>query len=152
MRSRGRLYTGARRQRGQEIAELVGGILVLVPIVLYLFDFAVVLMCSQLADQVAKAAARAAANQPTVGQADSAAQATADKYKKQAFITSLSLIAPTTNVPSGAQMGASCAYNKNDRVVVQLNMTVKLPVPLPFVNQNANFQAQAIEPIVTISQ
>lgn len=138
-----------RTATGQQLAEMMGGLLVLIPIVLFLLDMSVVVLSNQLADKYAKAAARAAANQTNSADARTAADNALKSFAKSGFVQDLTI--------------KTCDYtaidrdNPNDptkgKVVVQLKMDVKLPVPIPFVpaaNSTPTFVTQAVEPVVAL--
>ncbi len=139
----------SRTENGQQLAEMMGGLLVLIPIVLFLLDMSVVVLSNQLADKYAKAAARAAANQTNSADARTAADNALKSFAKSGFVQDLTI--------------KTCDYtaidrdNPNDptkgKVVVQLKMDVKLPVPIPFVpeaNSSPTFVTQAVEPVVAL--
>jgi len=126
------------RQRGQNIIEVVAGVLVLVPLALFLFDMYVLSLSNQLVDKIAKDCARAAANQPDQGTADAAADKALQSFAASPYVTNITLDHPVKYVPNGT-------------VTVTLHMSVHLPAPLPIINNSPQFTAQATEPVVTLS-
>lgn len=138
----------ARRQGGQQLAEMMGGILVLIPIVLFLLDMAVIVMGNQLADKYTKAAARAAANQGTKTNAEKAANDTLATVKKGGFIAEM-IVDNINYVPIDPT-------NPNDvaqgRVSIEVKTTINLPVPVPFIPNASSqvFTTQANEPVVAL--
>ena len=153
-----------KRPRGQSIIETVVGIIFLIPIVLFLFDVAVLVLCSSANDNLAKSAARAAASATdavTNNGTNAAARVAAIQICNN-FQTS-TLIQPASagilggkfmtgyfwNGPGGGVEGtnANCAAGQ---VCVVTTMRVNVPVPFgPFTG--SDFRARAVEPIVSIS-
>src|SRR5271170_6275427 len=86
-----RKFNRAKNQRGQELIEVVGGMIFLIPVLLAMLDLAVYILGQQMADKYTKAAARAAANQGTAANATSAAQNALSNFGKSGFITSMTL-------------------------------------------------------------
>ncbi|MBZ0185497.1 MAG: hypothetical protein K8F91_04530 [Candidatus Obscuribacterales bacterium] len=92
-----------RKNKAQSTVELVVGLLVLVPLVLVLFDLAVIVLGVQVNDQTCRQAARAAASgDPNT--ALSRAQAIIDRANKQqkanSIVNRFTLVTPITFSPS----------------------------------------------------
>lgn len=126
------------RPSGQSMVELAAGLLILVPLALFLFDLYVLSLSNQMVDKIAKDCARAAANQPDQASANAAADTAMQSFTKSPYITDMTVEHPVT-------------YNPNDTVSVTLHMSVHLPVPFPVIDNNPQFVARAVEPIVTVS-
>lgn len=133
--------SSSRHRSGQSIIELMAGLVVLVPVALFLLDLGVLVLSNQIADTNAKNAARAAANQPTKALAEGAAAKALERYKDTGagFVKSLKV--------------QDLNYVPDDRVAVTTLMEVELPVPVPFglLDNKPKFVTQAVEPIVTKS-
>lgn len=161
-----------RRRKGQSIIETIVGIIFLVPIVLFLFDVAVLVLASSANDNLAKSAARAAASAvepapPFNGQgnkdvARAAADAICNNFAEStiikkpgggSFITGFHYHNPAGSplpaTPAGAAEGndATCAVGQ---VCVVTTMDVRVPVPFGGFT-GSNFRARAVEPIVSLS-
>lgn len=160
-----------RRRKGQSIIETIVGIIFLVPIVLFLFDVAVLVLASSANDNLAKSAARAAASAtepaaPYNGQGNKTvaktaaeqicsnfAESTIIKRPGASFITGFHYHnpanTPTTADAEGTPEGADadCAVGQ---VCVVTTMDVKVPVPFAGFT-GSNFRARAVEPIVSLS-
>lgn len=155
-----------RPTRAQSLIETLVGVIVLIPIVLFLFDVAALVLANSANDNLAKHCARAAASATNAaGTGDgNAAQAAAVRISNN-FATSLIIKKPTTGGVGGSYVtffdwagptrvtagtnegGAPPAAN--GQVVVISTMLVNMPVPFPFF-QEAHFRARAVEPIVSI--
>ncbi len=122
---------------GQGLVELGAGLILLIPIALFLFDMYVMSLTNQMVDKFAKDCARAAANQPDQAGATQAAQTALQSFYASPYCTQISL----TKVD----------YVPNDTVSVTLDMDVHLPVPMPGISSTPHFHARSTEPIVTVS-
>lgn len=89
-----------RKSSGQSTVELVCGLFVLVPLVLVLFDLAVIVIGVQVNDQTCRQAARAAASGDPVS-AMQRAQAVVARANQQgsSMLSNFTLITPLTFVP-----------------------------------------------------
>ena len=133
-----------KSQRGQEMAEVVGGLILLIPILLAMLDLAVYVLGNQVADKYTKAAARAAANTGNSTDASTAANAALGSAPKSGFITSVAVTSCTYNaIPVNACTGVACTAAGS--VTVQLATTMQLPVPIPWAPTGWN------NPIITTS-
>jgi len=133
--------SGARQSRGQSIIEVLVGGVILVPIVLAIIDLAVVVLGGEICNDLAKQAARAAANAGT--QVD--AQTAVDNVKSH-FTVSGTYSNVTLNLSS-----YTAAYDGT--ATVQSSLTITLPVPVPFLNVGPTMgvKSQATEAIVGIA-
>jgi len=138
-----------RNRKGSSIVETAAGLILLIPIVLFLVDVAAVVVAQTENDKLAKACARAAAEFPS-GDAK-AKQAAKDVYDNQRKSNLL------TVVPIGTPVGASPQLPSGEpdysgaagMVTCRTEIVCTLPVPVPFIGKSAvNFDAQATEPIV----
>ncbi len=127
-----------KKSCGQSMLEITAGLFVLVPLVLFLFDMYVMALSNQLVDNFAKDAARAAANQPDQGAAQTAATKALENFKRSDYVRSMVI--------------ENVNYVPNETVTVKVKMEVHLPVPFPVMNNDPVFVAQAIQPIVTVSR
>lgn len=101
------------RKRGQSIIELCVGLTVLVPIVLLVFDLAVIVMAVQINDSTCREAARVAAS-GNLGDLSINSLATSDLYKRAnavvlrantqsaGILSNFALFALTTNPPEAS--------------------------------------------------
>ncbi|MBX9685613.1 MAG: hypothetical protein K2X27_02860 [Candidatus Obscuribacterales bacterium] len=149
-------------RKGQSIIETVVGIIFLVPIVLFLFDVAVLVLCNTANDNLAKSCCRAAAsavdtatNTGTADKAYDAANAIADSFAVSSiiekpgasFLTGFSYNDGTVT-PKGTPPDPPAATGQ---VICVTTMRVKVPVPFPFIPSQVDFQAKDVEPIVSIA-
>lgn len=137
-----------RQTTGQSAIELVAGIILLVPIMLFLFDVMVLVLANQANDDVAKRACRAAANQTNVGDAETAAQQVVDEinaqYEKGGYIKKI-IIQPYGNAK------LKWDADQDGHIELRTQIQVQLPVPVPFVKADSVLlAAQAGETIVAI--
>ncbi len=161
----------SNRKRGQSIIETVVGIMFLVPIVLFLFDIAVLVLCNTANDNLAKSSCRAAAsavNGSGTGDAPSAFQSAkqvADSFNSSSiigksgdsFLTGFSYNATGTADSGGGTWPGPITGNQNPpapasgQVACITSMRVTLPVPFPFLPSKWDFQSKDVEPIVSIA-
>lgn len=152
-----------RRGKGQSIIETAVGIIFMIPIVLFLFDVAVLVMGNTANDNLAKSACRAAASAtanvggvPT-GTKDAALTA-AEKVVSCFASSNILQCKGLTNMcfdavdakgswPSGAQDPPRPAAGQVGCITT---MTVKAPVPFPCF-EKFDFRAVDVEPIVSIA-
>lgn len=163
---------------GQSILETVVGIIVLIPIVLFLFDIASLVLANIANDNLAKSCARAAAS--AVGSegfgtselALKAARNTAEMHAESSLIgktgasfvtgfywnsnASPPVVTGSTLISVGAgSMETPMWPDGVEKPVagdlgVITTMRVKLPVPFPLVPDSFEFRAKAVEPIVSL--
>ena len=166
------LHLRTRHQLGQSIIETVVGIIFMIPIVLFLFDVAVLVLGNTANDNLAKQSARAAASavnssatppKGDIGVASTAARNIVTNFATSGFIdkvecafiwyndpnanTSQDLdTGPLGQAPSQARSTDPGAGN----LAVVTGMEVRAPVPFPFFDTHRTFWARAVEPIVAI--
>lgn len=142
----------SRRRTGQGFVEAVAGIVVIVPVSLYLLDFAAIVLCNQAVDQLAKSAARAAASTTPTTMPDpvQAAKNIVNQERTNSLIKSarvqwldydnglVTLNSPPANAPSPAAGEVS------------LTVKMKIALPVPFPGFRDEFVAKATEPIVAM--
>lgn len=159
-------------KRGQSIIETVVGIMFLVPIVLFLFDVAVLVLANTANDNLAKSSCRAAAsatNASGTGDATSAftsATSVADSFATSAiigksggsFLSGFSYNSNGTPNSAGGQWPGPITAGAgtppvpaNGQVACITSMRVTVPVPFPFLPANWDFQSKDVEPIVSIA-
>ena len=130
----------AKNNKGQSIIEVVVGGVILVPIVLAIIDMAVVVLGGEICNDLAKQAARAAAN-------------TANKVDALAAVLDVQNHFAASNTYSGLYLTLSQYDGTYDGLAtVQGGVTITLPVPVPFFNVGPNMgvKSQATEAIVGI--
>ncbi|MBY0356680.1 MAG: hypothetical protein K2W82_01655 [Candidatus Obscuribacterales bacterium] len=158
------------RNKGQSIIETVVGIIVLVPIVLFLFDVAVLVLANTANDNLAKSCARAAAGatNAATGTGDGqaaliAAQNIANNFQQSLiirpsggnFVAGFGWV-PDNGPPPATQLAPVFSGNLQGaapapgQVAVLTRMRVTVPVPMPGLNNSWDFNARAIEPIVSL--
>ena len=148
--SRVRLHS----QRGQQLAEMLAGVILLVPIMLFLLDLSIVLLATQQVDRAAKAGARAAANQTGPKAASAAAIAAVNNTLGSKAGAGFFLARPDPVVVYNPLNAVSCikaACNANTTagtVTVTISAPVRLPVPIPIFQQT--FTAADTESVVAI--
>jgi hypothetical protein len=157
-----------RRRRAQSIIETLVGIIFLIPVVLFLFDIAVLILANTANDHLAKAAARAAASatDSTGAAGDSfaltAAQNVVNNFKTSPLITDRNLQVLVYNGPAGLKTDTGTAA-PGGNVPAEANldpgagncaattwMAVRVPVPFPYLSNANYFYARAVEPIVSM--
>jgi len=130
-----------RRKSGQSITEVVVGGLILVPIVLAIIDLAVVVLGGEICNDLAKQAARAAAN------ASGRPEAVAAVADVQTHFTASSLY-------TGLNLNLSQYDGTPDGIATVISsVTINLPVAIPFlqVGPSMGVKSQATEAIVGIA-
>ena len=161
-----------RARRGQSIIETVVGIMFLVPIVLFLFDIAVLVLCNTANDNLAKSTCRAAASAVNGSGTGDAASAFSSATTVANSFAASSIIAKT-----GGSFLTGFSYNSNGtpssaggtwpgpitggngapptpaqgQVACITSMRVTLPVPFPVLPTTWDFQSKDVEPIVSIA-
>lgn len=150
-----RRKSNMRGRRAQSIIETVVGIIFLIPIVLFLFDVAVLVLASSANDNLAKSACRAAASavggtgQGTPAAGLAAAEAVCNNFAVSTIIRRPGASFLTDFSYNGGTLRGT-ATSQGGQVTVITTMDVRVPVSFPFLS-SANFRAQAVEPIVSIS-
>lgn len=129
-----------RKQKGSSIVETAAGLILLIPIVLFLVDVAAMVVAQTENDKLAKACARAAAEYPANDpQAVTAAQNVYNNQKNSNLLQTAAF---------GAASG-SPTYLAPGMVTCKTTITCTLPVPVPLLgNSSVAFNAVATEPIV----
>jgi hypothetical protein len=164
------------RSRGQSLIETLVGIIFMIPIVLFLFDIAILVIANTAADNLAKQAARAASSAvgPAQGQQDpigtaSAAETAASTvvagFQSSGFIPRAAFAyiyydtnnfpgSPTVNHTVDTTLGTPPATAQADPgngcVAIVVATKVQLPVPFPGLDTGRVFWARAVEPIVSL--
>lgn len=154
-----------RSTSGQSIIETVVGIIFLIPIVLFLLDIAVLVMANTANDNLAKTVARAAASAkdsssgvgtPSSGYTAATAAAgnfaVSDIIKPSAgsFVTGYCWNGLGSGDTQGTTWPNGVPQPNVGNVGVVTKMSVKVPVPFPFLPDTIDFQAKAVEPVVSI--
>jgi len=156
------MYKHKRRGSiAQSIVETVVGIIFLVPIVLFLFDIAVLVLANTANDNLAKNAARAAASATVSGSTDGSGSASIAGTAAQGIIANFATsgIIPVVQMQSLNWQGQSPGtagpgpHNNNPNpgpglVSVVIRMDIQPPVPFPGVDRKT-YYARAVEPIVS---
>jgi Flp pilus assembly protein TadG len=142
------------RLRGSSLIESAAGLLVLVPVVLFLFDLVSLVLVQTANDQLAKHAARAAAETPDPNPADPASYAAAQSAASTAAQNIVNTFAASRLASNPTLI--TCTYTDNrvagvSQVYVKTGLTCTLPIPVPFVGTSGiDFVAEATEPIVAV--
>ncbi len=152
-------------QSGQTIIETVVGIIFLIPIVLFLFDISVLVLANTANDNLAKTVARAAASaidaaskEGTAQAAYSAAENAASRFAASALISktdSGSFLTGFNWNGTGSQDNQGSSWKGENPEIgdvgVVTSIRVTVPVPFPFLPKSVDFDARAVEPIVSIA-
>ncbi|CAN5572537.1 hypothetical protein BH10CYA1_BH10CYA1_21600 [soil metagenome] len=137
-----------RNTKGSSIVETAAGLILLIPIVLFLVDVAAMVVAQTENDKLAKACARAAAEFPQGdARAVNAAQLVYAGQKVSNLLSPIGFGTPggSPPLPSGSPSYTSGA----GLVTCQTTIVCTLPVPVPFLgNSSVSFNAKATEPIV----
>ncbi len=126
------------RKRAATLAETMAGLILVIPVVLFLIDVVALVIAQTANDALAKHCARAAAGGKDNAEANSAAQAVIAAFSDNFIV-------------SGAQLvpGSSCKAWSNTQVTCVTQVTCTLPVPIPG-HSTQIFQADATEPVVGV--
>jgi hypothetical protein len=130
-----------RAGRGQSIVEVVVGGLILVPVVLAIIDLAVVVLGGEICNDLAKQAARAAANAASQPEALASVADVQSHFHASGTYSGLTLVlSQYDGTPTGI-------------ATVQSSVIINLPVPVPLlhVGPNMGVKSQATESIVGIA-
>lgn len=151
-------------RKGQSIVETLVGIIVLVPIALFLLDILVICFANIANDNLAKSSARAAASAVSsdgIGTAevafDSASLASSSlaesgiikKPSGGSFLTGFCWNAD--GVPQTRSWPSATGMPSVGDLGVITSVEVHLPIPFPFLPSSYTFRAKAVEPIVSIA-
>jgi len=131
------MSTWQRGKKGSSLVETTVGLIVLIPVVLALIDVAALVIAQTENDKLAKACARAAAEQPTVPAGGQAASA--------------NLVMANQSVSTLLQPQGNPVTDNPSPGLVRCTTTIKcnLPVPVPLGGPSfINFIAVDIEPVV----
>ncbi|MBX9567492.1 MAG: hypothetical protein K2X77_01295 [Candidatus Obscuribacterales bacterium] len=141
---------GTRTRAGQSVVEMVAGTMVVIPIILFLLDIGTLIVANYINDDLCTRAARAAANQSTADEAKASAQRVLQKLdtSKTGILTDLKSLDAAGKTPAG-ELGFVDYDNVNPgHIVAATRISVKLPVPFPFLPQTADFTSRSVLPIV----
>jgi len=131
-----------KKNRGSAIIETAVGLFVLLPVFLILLDVIALVIGQTVNDDLAKKAARYAAEEPT--------QALA-LAKAQNFVAGTAYAAPTGLVCSARVVDGSFSWNTT-QVRVVTEVTINLPVPVPLGGPKSQImQTQATEPTIGVA-
>jgi hypothetical protein len=135
-------YIG-RRGGGQSIIEVLVGGIILIPIVLAILDMGVVVLGGEICNDLAKQAARAAANASNFTDANTAVASVQTNFPGSFMYSGLLL---TSNASA-----ATFVYGGS--VTVNSSVTITLPVPVPLLNVGSTMavSSQATESILGIA-
>jgi Flp pilus assembly protein TadG len=130
------------RRSGSSLIETTAGLLVLLPIVLFLVDIVALVLVQTANDSLAKQAARAAAEKADAVTAQTEAQNVVNNYPSSKLLVNPQMVVFTyTNDPVTAV----------SQVYVRTQVTCMLPIAVPLVGVGqVNFLAEATEPIVAV--
>jgi Flp pilus assembly protein TadG len=148
-----RRSNGVRRS-GSSIIETAAGLLVLVPVVLFLFDLVSLIMVQTANDSLAKHAARAAAEIPDPDPTNAGAYAAVRQQAQNAAQNIVNAF-PSSRLATNPTL-LICDYQDNrttgvSQVYVRTRLSCVLPIPIPFVGTaGIDFDAEATEPIVAV--
>lgn len=152
-----RIESPPRLKQGQQFVELLAGLIVIIPLVLFLFDIGVILLANIVNGDLAKNAARAAANATDGNSALQAADKVVGKYSTSGSITAAKVTylewRSPTSAGGGAQRGTppeGATPPQAGQVQAATEVTVKLPVPLPMLPPEQTFSAHATQPVVAL--
>jgi len=134
MKIKRRTIGKGRSTRASSLVEAIVGFIVIIPIGLAAVDVATLISTSQTNEQVAEQAARAAACQ----RSDKGAQKAAEESAQQT---------PTSNIITNIAVDPVKYDPVKGEVTVSTSMQVKMPIPLPYLNQ-FDLHASAMQPIV----
>ncbi len=144
------------RSLAQSMIELVVGLTVMIPVLLFLLDIGSLTLATVINGDLAKHAARAAASASNGTAAQAATNSTLVNFGTSGIITRAQLAYfdywdPTTRrVIGGAGLPSGFPAAQPGQVMVATTVTVKLPVQLPLLPATHNFSAYSVQPIVAI--
>lgn len=116
------------RLNGQSTIEMIAGVIVIMPVILFLFDLAVVLLSVQVNDAACRDAARAAAAGPPSQLTDRANTIVNNFYKSGGYISKIEVI------PNGTQANITATPDPvyggpyTGTAQVTTKMTINVPV------------------------
>ncbi|GEM_PF-559531 len=145
---RNRATKGAK---AQSLVETVAGLCILVPVLLALLDIGVVMIAGTIANNLAKQAARAAAN---VVQTNSTAANNAVQEVQKRFPPSSMFPKATLTLQGYDASKPPTNYGYGSNITVIADVTVNLPVPIPMLNvgPTVDIKTQSTEPVLMSTQ
>lgn len=138
--------------------EMLVGVIVLVPIALFLFDLGTMVLGNIINGDLSKTVARAAASSPDGDSAKQAALKVVDSFAKSGIISGINLdfldwrdpAAAKDSPQIGGQPPAGIPSAQPGQVLAATTLTVTLPVPFPMLPTTQKFTAYSIQPIVAV--
>jgi Tfp pilus assembly protein PilV len=124
-----------RKRNGDALVEVLLGAMILVPIALGIIDISFLAIANTANDNLARNAARAAANQQQPATADDAATKVVDAFPISSIIPNVTLVEPI-------------AFAASQNVTVKTIISVKMPVSFPGFDPDVKFVAQHTEACV----
>ncbi len=110
--------------KGQSIIELIGGLIIIIPIVILLLDLAIIVMAVQTNENIAKNAARVASqSDPLSAQAKAQALVNQASFTLGSFIKSIKMTNYSTNLTSTDIQN----WINNGGIVVHSNGSIDIP-------------------------
>jgi len=149
-----------RAKQAQSHVEMVAGLLVMVPVTLFLVDLAVLFIACNNNGDLAKSIARAAASAQDAKTAITAADSVVTDFRKsKGLISSVTLSCLNWESPSPAinsfTLGTEVIAVPKPlpgQVLAISTMTVQLPVPFPMLPSRQVFSAYSLQPIVGVAR
>ena len=138
------------------MVEMLVGVMVLIPVVLFLIDVGVLVLAGIMNDDLAKNVARSAANSLDGTSAQKAADSVVARAAKSGVITHAELIYLywRSTTPTGDAKTGTAPDGMDEplpgQVLAVTMVTVRPPVPFPFLPAQQQLRAQATQPIVGI--
>lgn len=126
------------KRRGATLAETMAGLILLIPVVLFLIDVVALVIAQTANDALAKHCARAAASGKDNAEANTNAQNVVGAFANT-FIVSGATLVP----------GSACSSWSTTQVTCVTQVTCTLPVPIPG-HATQVFQTDATEPVVGV--
>lgn len=139
--------TGARLRssaRAQSLVEAVAGIMIMVPLALALLDLSVYVIGGNICNNLAKEAARAAANSGTRGDAVNSLTQTKKLFAASTMYPNIDL--QLSRYDQGA--GGAAQYGGQTTVVAVVTVKMPVAVPLLGVPNTMQIQTQSSEPLL----
>lgn len=133
--------TSHKRARGASLVEVTAGLFLLIPLFLCIIDLSAIVLGQITNDSLVKRVARAAAHQPTSGQAATAAQSVITSFGANGIVSNPQLVSMNFNDVSAGN------------VICETKVLITIPAPVPFVpllQRSREMHARATEPIVML--
>jgi hypothetical protein len=138
-----------KRKVAQSVVEMVAGTMVIIPIALFLLDIGTLVVANYINDDLCTRAARAAANQSTATEAAASAKRVLEKLNTSETGILTELKSMSADGSSTSDLGfVDYDSSSQGHVVASTRISVKLPVPFPFLPDNAKFTSRSCLPIV----